>query len=238
MEQTISILNYIESITLVMSALLVYREIRISVKSQQLATLMHVDELFDKINELSKQVYENFPIDLVMKSEQFPKKPPYRRKYKSISRREEHRIRLKKKQRKAVAGLSHDQIEIARQLIDLLNNVGQYIEDGFIDCNIVMGKYHIRIIRLCYLLEPVRRVLEEGNRNSIEGNYGHRILRMRHKAILYNRIHSKHRVCGIKIRMGKPKKQYKYIAILDPVDNTLKNRIICFFKRFQYIKKY
>lgn len=236
MENAITVLDYIETITLVVSALLVYREIKISVKSQQLTALMHVDELFEEINQLSSQVYESFPTDIIMSTKQFSKKPPYRRKISYISKREQRRMELTQKQVDAVKSLTYDQIKIAKRLIHLLNNVGQYIEDDFINCDIVMGKYHIKIIRLCYLLEPVRRKLENNNRKQLGGDYGQRILRMRYKAILYNRIHSKHRAYGIKIKMGK--EDVKYIPILNPVKNTFKNKVICLFKRFQYIKKY
>ena len=87
---------------------------------------------------------------------------------------------------------------MARHVIARLNDVGQLVEDGFVSRNVFFGKYHVMVIQCCHLVEAVRRD-EEGQRS---GNYGQRLLRLRHWATVYNDICPKHRESPIEISNG------------------------------------
>src|SRR5258708_36902400 len=63
-----------------------------------------------------------------------------------------------------------------------------------------MGKWQVCVIQCCHLVEAIGRA-EEGRRG---GNYGQRLLRMRHSAITYNDVWSKHRSVAIKISRLQP----------------------------------
>lgn len=229
------IMSILDTGILGISALLVYKQIRIAVKARQLEAMIKIDEYFEQINVLAREMYNEFPPEIVLSQTQFFKRPPYRFKRITYSDYEKANMRLTEAQEKALCNLTEIQYQKAKRVIELLNSVGQYIEDGFIDYNIVLGKYHTTIIRLCAIVEAVRRDIEAENKKLLGGNYGQRILRLRHKAILYIKIHEKHREVGVKLNM---KKANKGIDVLSPIENTYSNKWKCFWLRIEYLKKY
>lgn len=236
MEQNLNeVLSLIEVLILGISAILVYRQIRVGVMAQELNAMIKVDDLFSKINQLAKDIYAEFPIEILMEERQFPKKPPYRFKRTMYNNYELGKMECSEIQKDALNSLTKKQYAKAKKVIELLNDVGQYIEDGFIDKKYVLGKYHATIIRLCSVVEVVRRDIERKNRSLIGGYYGQRILRLRHKSIMYVKIHEKHREGGIKIDMGKTNTS---ILLVKPIENTLFNRIKGIMWYIEYIKKY
>lgn len=229
------IMSIIDSGILGISVLLVYKQIRIAVKARQLEAMIKIDEYFNEINKLANEMYNEFPAEIVLFQTQFFKKPPYRFKRTTYSDYEKANMRLTEAQERALCSLTDEQYQNAKRVIELLNDVGQYIEDGFIDYNVVLGKYHTTIIRLCAIVEAIRRDIEAENKKLLGGNYGQRILRLRHKAVLYVKIHEKHREVGVKLNM---KKAHKGIDVLTPIENTNSNKWKCFWLRIEYQKKY
>lgn len=214
---------------LAISAMLVYRQIKIASQSFSLKGMLEVQRVFQEISELSVQLYQNFPPELVLTIEKFPARPPSRHKLYRISDAERRRMALSPEQIAAREKLSENQKRVARKLIGKLNDVGQYAENGWVDYDAVLSKYHTIIIRLCSIIEPIRQMIESEMKDSIGGNYGHRLLRMRHKAVLYNQIHPKHRSVDIKIFVNG-----ESIVVLPAVPDTPFNRIYCFFQRIHY----
>ncbi len=102
---------------------------------------------------------------------------------------------LTPQQTSALKSISDELKERARHVIARLNDIGQLVEDGFIDRRVFLGKYHVMVIQCCHLLEAIRRD-EEAQRG---GNYGQRLLRMRYWATTYNDIWPKHRDAAIEI---------------------------------------
>ena len=101
-------------------------------------------------------------------------------------------------QREALQSLDDETRDRAVHIIARLNDIGQLVEDGFISRRVFLGKYHVMVIQCCHMVEVIRR--DEEKRRG--GNYGHRLLRMRHWATTYNDIWPKHRNVPIEITSG------------------------------------
>jgi hypothetical protein len=112
-----------------------------------------------------------------------------------LDERRDESMTLTPEQTGALQSVSDEIRECARRVIERLNDIGQLVEDGFIDRRVFFGKYHVMVIQSCHLVEAIRRE-EEAQRG---GNYGQRLLRMRHRAIMYNDIWPKHRAVPIRI---------------------------------------
>lgn len=151
-----------------------------------------MQKLVDEINEIAPQIY-NLPIELACNDNQFSKKPPSGHKIYKISESEKRNMRLTSKQELIVNSLTKEEILNCRLVINKLNDLGQLLEDKYINYKVFLGKYHTMIIRLVSILEPVRRFIESDSKNGIGGNYGQRLLRMRYRAILFNYSYPKHR---------------------------------------------
>jgi hypothetical protein len=121
-------------------------------------------------------------------------------------------------------------MRVARKVIGRLNDLGQLAEDGFINYQVFLGKYHTMIIRLCHFLEPIRRKIEDEQHG---GSYGQRLLRMRHVAITYNKISPKHRNVDIKIFTPNGSK-----TIVPAFEGSLIQRLFWYFqRRFFFLRR-
>lgn len=210
------------ALVLLITGWFIYRQLRTAVRSFQFDGILKMQEIIDAFREERNKIYTTFPLDLVMKSTQFPRTPPSRIKRFNISKQSKRKMRLTKHQMKALHGLSEEQIKLARYVIGKLNDLGQLVEDGFVDRRVFLGKYHTMIIRLCYLLEPVRRQEEERQ----GGNFGQRLLRLRHAAVRYNKLYPKHRKISIRIVTPNGSK-----TVISATDGGLIQRISWSFQR-------
>lgn len=175
-----------------------YQQVRTAAKGFQLDAIRRLQELVDDFREQRRRLFATLPLDLALTHEQFPAYPPRQTVARRPCTAEAQRISLTEAQQRALDGLSPEQLEIARHVIGRLNDIGELVEDGIIDRRVFLGKYHVMVIQCCHLVEAIRR-RDEGERG---GNYGQRLLRMRHWAIAYNDISPKHRGVPITVTDG------------------------------------
>lgn len=211
------------TIIIAITAWFIYRQVRTAVRASQFGGILKMQELVDEFREDRKNIFSTFPIELVTTSSQFPSRPPGRLIGHKISEGERRGMLLTDDQVKALNSLTEEQYELARKVIGKLNDLGELVEDGFIDYKVFLGKYHTMVIRLCHILEPIRRKIEEEGHG---GSYGQRLLRMRHTAIIYNTISPKHRNVDLKITIQKNSK-----IIVSAIEGSLIQKLYWFFRR-------
>ncbi len=200
----------------------IYRQLRTAARSFQFDGVRKMQELVDEFRDDRNKIFATFPIELVVSSTQFARRPPGRLISRRISEGERRRMLLTSEQLRALHSLNGKQIQLAKRVIGKLNDLGELAEDGFIDYRVFLGKYHTMIIRLCHFLEPIRRNEEELQ----GGSYGQRLLRMRHDAVEYNILSPKHRNVDIKIITPKGSK-----IIIDAIEGSFLQKIFWFWRR-------
>lgn len=173
----------------------IFWQLRLTTKALRFDGIRRMQEMVDSFREDRMKIYTSFPPDIVVSAAQFPLSPPGRAVSRRISPIEQSRLSLTEEQIKSLSQLNKEEIKLSKRVIGLLNDLGQLVEDGFIDRRVFLGKYHTMIIRLCHFLEAIRRQEEQIQ----GGSYGHRLLRMRHEAITFNTVCPKHRANGINI---------------------------------------
>jgi len=181
----------VSAYTLLVSATLwfIYRQVRTAAKAFQMDAICRLQQLVDDFRESRTILFTTCPLELVVSGEQFPSKAPGRHKIKRSSEDEIRRTALTEKQNVALQSIDSDLREHAKCVIARLNDIGELVEDGFVSRRVFLGKYHAMVIQCCHAVEAIRR--DEEARHG--GNYGQRLLRMRHWAVTYNDIWPKHR---------------------------------------------
>lgn len=215
------------ALILVITGWFIYRQVRTAARTFQFNGIRKMQELVDEFREDRDKIFLTFPSELIVSSTQFASRPPGRLVSHKISEGERRHLLLSKEQTQALNSLNDEQIYIARKVIGKLNDLGQLAEDDFINYKVFLGKYHTMIIRLCHFLEPIRRKIEE---EQYGGNYGQRLLRMRHAAITYNKICPKHRNVDIKIFTPN-----KSITIVTAMEGSLTQRFFWYFQRHFFL---
>lgn len=189
----------LQAAVLIITALLAYRQLKHLVRNNQLEAIDRMLAIFKSFEAARTEMFHTFPLELALEDEQFAKAPPGRHQARKQSEGQLRKMLLTEEQSAALARLTPEQLEVARQVICGLNDVGQLVEDRFIPKDVFFGKYHCLVIRCCHMVEPVRRHLEERDEG---GNYGQRLLRLRKRATNYNDMMPKHRDVEIFIRRG------------------------------------
>jgi hypothetical protein len=172
-----------------------YRQLRAAAKSFEFNSNRRLQELVDDFREQRHILFNTVPLEIALTQDQFSKRPPGRHRLHRPTKGELHRMRLTSEQEATLRSIGHEQRECAKRIIARLNDIGQLVEDGFIDRRIFLGKYHVMAIQCCHMVEAIRRD-EELRRG---GNYGQRLLRMRHWASIYNDVWPKHRAVPIDV---------------------------------------
>jgi hypothetical protein len=185
----------ISTVLVVFTGYLLYRQVRIA-EAPQLEGIRYAQTLVDGFHDERTQLFRTFPIEMVAEAHQFPRRPPGRQVRSGLSEGERRDMGVNEAQSKALDSLTEAEWSLARTVINKLNDIWQLVEDGYVDRQIFLGKYHTMLIRLCHFLEFARREMEEKEHG---GNYGQRLLRMRHVAITFNTINPKHRDVRIMI---------------------------------------
>lgn len=167
----------------VFSVWLVIHQIQVSVRTSQFEAMKQVAQL---IRGIDKNLY-NIPSDIIYRSEEFPSNPPPR--YESWLQTPGETEKLERAKNKRAYFFQenggHEEFDkAAYDAINILNEVAEYIEDGYVSDVSVLGQYHFLIIRTIHQVEAFR--------TQRSGDYGHRLLRLRHKAILYHYMTPKH----------------------------------------------
>lgn len=192
--QTVAVV--FQAAVLVLVVLFAYRQLKQAARSAQFDAVNRLQSVIDGFREDRKNVFQSIPLVLALEDEQFAKKPPSRHGLTRMSEGQRRKMLLTDEQQKALQSLSQTQLDVVRHVINRLNDLGEMLEDRFIPKDVFFGKYHLLILRCCHLVEPARRHLED----HIEGgNYGQRLLRLRHRAAIYNDIMPKHRDVGVYI---------------------------------------
>jgi hypothetical protein len=174
----------------------IYLQLRTAAKSFELDAVCHLQDLIDAFRMDRAFVLGSYPLSIAVWQEQFPPKPPGRRHPSAKEDEAKAKSRaLTEDQQIALRSLSEELKDHGRKVIEKLNDVGLLVEDGFVNKQVFFGKYHVMVIQCCHLVEALRR--EEEMRRG--GNYGQRLLRMRHRATIYNDIWPKHRMVPIRI---------------------------------------
>jgi len=192
-----SLSTLIQSIVVVVTAIFAYRQLRQAARSSQFDAVMRLQSSIDSFQDDRRRLFETFPLDLAFSEHQFGGKPPARWFSKKTNEGQRRAMMLTDKQVQELQSLSPDQLDVARRVINRLNDIGQLVEDGFIPKDVFYGKYHLLILRCCHLVEAVRRQFEEREEG---GNYGQRLLRLRYQAARYNDVVPKHREVNVYIR--------------------------------------
>ncbi|MDR2045061.1 MAG: hypothetical protein LBQ15_12040 [Clostridium sp.] len=177
------ILQSAEVTILFVSAVFVYRQIRIAAKSSQFEAMQRIAEYMGQIDG---SLYE-IPADIVYRAEEFPDHPPPRYARWNPTAGEVDKMTVAKGKRSGFfkTGGGYAEYEAAaRKTINALNDIAQYLEDGYASYADVLGQYHFKIIRVIHIVEAFR--------NQRSGDYGHRLLRLRQKAVQYHYMHPKH----------------------------------------------
>lgn len=190
------------TIAVIVSLWLIYRQVRIGVSTFQLEAIGRLQRLVDDFRDDRRVLFSKSPVSLALSSDQFPRRPPGRHRIHRMSEGEVRRGAVTKEQAWALQGLDPAQRECTKRVIAKLNDIGQLIEDGFVDRNVFLGKYHVMVIQCCHMVEAARRD-EEARRG---GNYGQRLLRMRHWATRYNDVWPKHRDVAIEVTCADGKR--------------------------------
>lgn len=173
----------------------IYRQVHTAAKSFQLEALIRLQQLVDDFREDRRTLFTNCPLSLALTHQQFAKRPPGRHRMRELDAQEVQMLALTEEQADALRSIDGTTKECARRVIARFNDIGQLIEDGFVNRRVFLGKYHVMVIQCCHLIEAIRRE-EEAHRG---GNYGQRLLRMRHWATTYNDAWPKHRKAPIEI---------------------------------------
>lgn len=199
-----------------------YRQVRTAVKGFQLGAVQHLQQLVDNFRDDRRRLFHTFPLEIALSHEQFPVSPPRKYKTARITDCGSFRMSLTEEQLQAVSRLNDDQRELARRVIGRLNDIGELIEDGLIDRQVFLGKYHVMLIQCCHMVEAVRQD-EELKRG---GNYGQRLLRMRRWATTYNDIYPKHRAIPISVTNGR-----EHRLVYQSHDLSLLQQLAAFMRR-------
>ena len=186
----------IQSIVVIVTAIFAYHQLRQAARSSQFDAVIRLQSSMDSFQDDRRRIFEKFPLDLALSDHQFGGKPPTRWVSKKTNEGQRRAMMLTDKQVGALKSLSSDQLDVARSVINRLNDLGQLVEDGFLPKDVFFGKYHLLILGCCHLLEPVRRQFEE---RAEGGNYGQRLLRLRYQAARYNNMVPKHREVSVYI---------------------------------------
>src|ERR1017187_8483662 len=193
-----AITNCVYTVVVIVTLWLIYLQVRTATKAFQLDAIRALQELVDSFREDRRSLFSKCPLALSFSQRQFASTAPGRHRWGRFSGASTRIRRLTKLQSEARMALDESTREGARKIIARLNDIRQLVEDGFIDRQVLLGKYHVLIIQCCHMVECFRRA-EETRRG---GNYGHRLLRMRLWAIHYNDAWSKHRGRSIEITSG------------------------------------
>ncbi len=225
------LVGIIADITIVVSLL----QIHYTAKNLKLEAFLEIKRIFKDNQKIFDRIYE-FPVEMLCSSEQFYNNPPKRHRNTKHTEGERRRCELRDEQKTAVSMLSEEQIKCAKKCIDALNDVTALIESRFISYDDVLSMYHTLILRLVYVIEPVRKQIESDNLNSIGGNYGNRLLRLRHQAFHYNRMHPKHRDVSIRIVMYNDGIEYSRAIIPALTGNVIFRFTISLISQVKYAK--
>jgi hypothetical protein len=214
----------ISSLVVIITAYFAYKQIRVHGRQNKYVAVKDMVVFMKSFSQLRTSAFKKSDIDIVVSSDQFPTKPPRGEKKGTKSEGEYRKCLLREEQTIAYSNCSEELIEMYRNIVNNLNDIGVLVEEGFIPKSTFYGMYHISILRCIYLVETYRRTmeLERG------GNYGQRLLRLRHDAILYHKIIPKHRDVTISIACGDKTKE-----ILSVNSNWFQQNII-----FPIIRKF
>jgi hypothetical protein len=177
------ILQFIVVLVMGFSAWLVIRQIKIATQVSRFDVMLRIAEL---IQSIDNSLY-NMPINIVYRSDEFPDTPPPRYdRWNPTSGEVDIMTKAKEKRASFFTNEGgYKEFDLAcLRAINALNDIAQYIEDGYASYADVLGQYHFKIIRILHIVEAFR------SRRS--GDYGHRLLRLRQKAIEYHYMHPKH----------------------------------------------
>ena len=176
----------------------IYLQVRAATKAFQFDAVRRLQELIDDFRDDRRAMFQGCPLQLAATDKQFPKHPPGAHRWSLMVHKQPRIVGITAKQKEALLSLDQEVRNRAVHVIARLNDIGQLVEDGFISRRVFLGKYHVLIIQCCHMVEVIRRD-EEKKRG---GNYGHRLLRMRHWATTYNDIWPKHRNVPIEVTSG------------------------------------
>jgi len=216
--------EFLNLFTLIVSVVVIYRQLRAAIKSTKLESVILLHKKLNEISKLSDVLFSE-SLDFALVHTQFPHAPPTRHKIYKVPDYEAEKSELTPEQKDAFSKAGEQNMALADSVISKVNELGQLIEDGHIDYMSFLGIYHAQMIRLCSILEPYRRKIEKDK--WFGGNYGHRLLRMRHKSILYQLAFPKHRCKQIYIRSNK-----KSIMVYP---DAKVNKISCLYYRVKLV---
>ncbi len=111
----------------------IYLQVRMAAKSFQFEAICRLQGLVDDFREDRLMLFKSCPKEIVLSHSQFPRKPPTRRGISDIKESELKRTALNMDQIRVLSSISEELKESAKRVIARLNDIGQLVEDGFVD---------------------------------------------------------------------------------------------------------
>src|SRR5205085_7155403 len=119
------------TVLVVLSLWLIYRQVRIAAKSFQLEAIRSLQQLVDGFRNERAALFAAIPLSLALNQDQFPQRPPPRRRLHRVTDAEVRRMELTTEQKVALDALSPETLNSAKHVIGRLNDIGELVEDGF-----------------------------------------------------------------------------------------------------------
>ena len=202
--QLISTISVVFScIVISITAYFTYKKIKVHARQNTYMAVKDMVDFMKSFSDIRGEAFQKSDINIVVTNDQFPKSPPKRHAKTLLSDGQFRRASLTSEQEQAYQNCPDEVKNLYRKIINNLNDIGQLLEDGFIPKRMFYGMYHIAIIRCVHLVETYRRKME-GARG---GNYGQRVLRMRHDAVTYHKVIPKHRDVTISVSCNGSEKE-------------------------------
>lgn len=213
----------IGTVILIITGWFWYLQVRQGTRANYFDAVVHMQKLIDELHEEGgHELFHGFPIHLVMGNAQFVPPPMSKYRPQHLSEKERQSTALSRDQVLALEGLTADQKQFARYVINRINDLGQLVEDRFLPKDVFFGKHHLLVLRCCSVIEPIRRRVEMDS----GGNYGQRILRIRHRATVFNDIYARHREVPVFVVIGKER-----VLVYQSPEATILRRLIWMVRR-------
>lgn len=179
----------LSELILTITAVIIFVQSRSAVKALQMQGMLKIQDMIHSLQKNSSIIYE-LPSNIILCEDM------YKGSTKRFGKRAVCAPVISEQQKLAASKLTDQQINTIRYAINTLNDIGHLVEAGYVSYGDFLGKYHTLIIRYCHIIEVTRQWLQN---DFYGGNYGQRLLRMRDKAILFHKMHRRHRATSVYI---------------------------------------
>lgn len=154
-----SICAIVSVFVLILSAVLILRQVSIAARSLAFESILKLQALVDSFLHDRQGIFSFMTVDCIVRESQFSTSVPSKDRPCKLTSQEHGRIALTEAQRAALEVLSQEEVQTVRRVIGKLNDLAQLLEDGLIDERVFLSKYHMMALRLIHAVEGVRRMI-------------------------------------------------------------------------------